>query len=255
MTRLPHPYLIAFCALAAAGPVLGATPAESPEQTLRRALAAKPCPQFETAQGWIVHRTSPLSDLTGTRADQVTAVDRSRRRYVSLIRQTRPDEDGTFRVTRYAYGDGQFFACAASAAETCKLQPMPQNEVPPEDITSAWVGLGDLRAPDQGGAAIAAAPVPSEIKDAVSAVSLTPQGGRPYILYIAGDGTILATDMQSPEVTVRTWLDDYKDINGCATPSSMRVEILPAMPGKYLEWTLDSFEYRDWMPPEDTEFE
>lgn len=253
MTRAPLISILA-CLLAASG-AASAESLEPPDLTLKRALAAKPCRQFETAQGWVVHRTSPLSDLTGTRADQVTAVDRSRRRYVSLIRQTRPDESATFQVTRYAYADGQFYACAASQAETCKLQPMPQNEVPPEDVTSAWVGLGDLRAPDRGGAEVALAEVPPEIGDAVSAVALTPQGGRTYILYIAADGTIVATDLKNPDRTVRTWLADYKDIDGCATPSTMRIEILPAMPGVYLEWRLESFEYRDWMPPEATRFE
>lgn len=240
---------------AAALLALGTAAAESPGAILKRALAAKPCPAFETAQGWIIHRVSPPSELTGAASDQITAVDRSRRRFVSMIRQVKPGEDTVWRVTRYAYGDGQFFACTAERAETCKLQPLAQADVPPEDITSAWVGLGDLRASDHGGAAIALADVPAGIVNAVAAVSLTPQGGRPYILYIAEDGAIVATDMQAPEQTVRTWLGDFKDIAGCSTPSSMRVEILPAMAGKYLEWRLQDFEYRDWMAPEDTAFD
>lgn len=240
--------LVVSSGLASAG-------AETPEAILKRALAAKPCPQFETAQGWVVHRTSPVSELTGALSDQITAVDRSRRRYVSLIRQTAPDDTAPLRVTRYAYADGQFYVCTAEQAETCKLEPLPQQKVPPEDITSAWVGLGDLRAPDHGGAVVASALIPPEIEGAVDGVALTPQGGRPYILYIAADGTILAADMQGPERTVRTWLDSYKDVNGCATPTAMRIEILPALPGKYLEWNLETFEYRDWMALEDTAFE
>ncbi len=202
-----------------------------------------------------MHRTSPLSELTGALSDQLTAVDRSRRRYVSMIRQTAPGDTATLRVTRYAYADGQFYACSAERAETCKLAPLPQDKVPPEDITSAWVGLGDLRAPDRGGAVVAAAPVPPEIKDAVEAVALTPQGGRAYTLYIAKDGTIIATDMSSPDRTLRTWLDAYENLDGCPTPTAMRIEILPDLAGTYLEWKLEKFEYRDWMALEDTAFE
>lgn len=251
MTRLFSRRLAILAAVSA----LGCAAADTPEAILRHALAAKPCLAFETAQGWIIRRASPPSELTGAASDQITAVDRSRRRFVSMIRQVKPGEDTTWRVTRYAYGDGQFFACSAERAETCKLEPLAQDQVPPEDITSAWIGLGDLRAADRGGAAIALAEVPAGIVNAVAAVSLTPQGGRPYILYIAEDGAIIATDMKAPDQTVRTWLGDFKDIAGCSTPSSMRVEILPAMPGKYLEWRLESFEYRDWMAPEDTAFD
>ena len=251
MTRL---LIGAIALLVLAPPPLAAEPA-SPEAILKRALAARPCPQFETAQGWIVHRTSPLSDLTGAVSDQITAVDRSRRRYVSRIRQTKPDDETDFSVTRYAYADGQFYACAAHQAETCKLEPLAADNVTPEDITSAWIQLGDLRAADRGGATIAAAPVPPEIEGAVEAVTLTPQGGRPYVLYIAEDGAIVAADIQGPQSTVRTWLDDYRDLDGCASATAMRIEILPAMPGKYLVWKLETFEYRDAMAPEDTQFE
>ncbi|MFT3811254.1 MAG: hypothetical protein QM698_15185 [Micropepsaceae bacterium] len=254
MTRISARFGLALAALMAALPA-AAEPAADAAAILKKALAAKPCPAFETAQGWVIHRSSPVSDLTGAASEQVTAVDRSRRRYVSIIRQTRPDTEGIWRVTRFAYGDGQFYACSADAAESCALQPLASDEVPPEDITSAWVALGDLRASDHGGAAVTLAEVPAGVVNAIAAISLTPQGGRPYILYIGEDGAIIATDMQAPSHTVRTWLGDFQEIAGCSTPTTMRVEILPDRAGQYLVWQLRRFDYRSSMTPEDTAFD
>ena len=228
---------------------------EPAEDILARVLAAKPCAAFETAQGWIIQRRSPQSDLIGAVSDQITAVDRSRRRFVSMVRQTKSGDDAAWRVTRYAYADGRFFACSAEHAETCRLEPLPQEQVPPEDITTAWIGLGDLRAPDRGGAEIASATVPPEVTGAVAAVSLKPQGGRPYVLYVAANGDVVATDMTSPDQTVRTWLSDYETLGGCETPTTMRVEILPGRAGRYLEWHVVDFDYRPVMSPDDTRFE
>lgn len=230
-------------------------PAAAPEDILARALAARPCAAFDAAQGWIIHRRSPQSDLIGAVSDQITAVDRRRRRFVSMVRQTRPGDPSAWRVTRYAYADGRFYGCTAEHAETCRLEPFARDRAPPEDITTAWIGLGDLRAPDRGGAEITAAAVPPELKGAVAAVSLKPRGGRPYVLYVAADGEIVATDMISPDQTVRTWLSDYETLDGCQTPTAMRVEILPGRAGQYLEWHVESFDYREVMSPDDTRFE
>lgn len=254
VTRNPARLGLAFAALIAAAPAV-ADPAADAASILKKALAAKPCPAFDTAQGWVIHRASPLSELTGAASEQVTAVDRSRRRYVSIIRQTKPDAPGIWRVTRFAYGDGQFYACTADGAESCGLQPVPSDQVPPEDITSTWVALGDLRASDHGGAAVALAEIPPGMVNAIAAISLTPQGGRPYVLYIGEDGAIIATDMQAPTHTVRTWLSDFEEIAGCSTPTTMRVEILPDRAGKYLVWQLQRFDYRSSMSPDDTAFD
>ncbi len=229
--------------------------AEDPDAILKWAFREKGCVRAQTAQGWEAHRVSPASDLTGTAADSLSIVDRSRRRMVSLVRQTDPDDPDDWTVTRQAYADGVFYLCTARRAETCRLRPVPQESVTPEDITSAYVAFGDLRAPDRGGARIEMADIPPDMTDIAWAVALTPRGGRPYVLYIAADGAILATDMPGPVRTQRNWLTDYALTDGCWMPATSRIEILPDAPGRYLEWRLDRLTWRDWMTPEETAFE
>ncbi len=125
----------------------------------------------------------------------------------------------------------------------------------PEDITGAYIIFGDLHTSDFGGAAIALARVPPEVATAKWAISLTPQGGLPYILYIEPDGTVIATDMPGPHRTQRYWMRDQAEIGGCTQPLTARIEILPDHAGKFIEWRLESFEYKSVMSPEDTRFE
>lgn len=228
--------------------------AESPEAVLKWAFREKPCARAETAQGWETHRVSPASPFTGMISDSLSIVDRSRRRMVSIIRHTDPDDAQNWIVTRQAYADGIFYLCSAERAETCRLVPLAQDRLTPEDITSAFIAFGDLRSRDHGGALLEPAEIPAEI-EAAHAVSVTPRGGRPYVLYIAADGEIVATDMVGPERIQRNWLGDYAEIAGCWTPATSRIELLPDAPGLYLEWRLDRFTFRDWMTPDDTAFE
>ena len=252
MTRLPIRRLALLTALAAAA---APAAAESPDEILKWALDQRDCPIRDTAQGWESHRTSPLSDLTGLASSSIVVVDRSRRRFVSLTRMTDPARPDAWRVSRQAYADGQFYACSAANAETCRLRAKTQGEVTPEDITGAFVIFGDLHSADFGGAAIALATVPPEIPTAKWAISLAPQGGLPYILYIEPDGTVIATDMPGPARTQRYWMRDEAEMGGCRQPLTARIEILPQYPGRYIEWRLESFDYRAVMSPDDTRFE
>lgn len=252
MTRLLPGCIALLLALCAA---MVPARAESPAEILKWALKQRRCAPAETAQGWESHRTSPVSDLTGVASTSIVVVDRSRRRFVSLTRMTDPARPDAWRVSRQAYADGQFYACTAENAETCRLRGKTQDEVTPDDITGAFVIFGDLHTADFGGAAIALAAVPPEIATAKWAISLTPQGGLPYILYIESDGTVIATDMPGPARTQRFWMSDEAEMGGCRQPLTARIEILPQYPGRFVEWRLESFDYRAVMSPEDTLFE
>lgn len=256
VTRSPARRSLAIAVLLAALPAALAGPAmaESPAEILKWALKQRPCAPFETAQGWESHRASPLSDLTHVASQSIVVVDRSRRRFVSLTRMT-PAAPDTWRVTRQAYADGQFFTCTAENSETCRLEPKSRDQVTADDVTGAYVIFGDLHTAFFGGAAISLATVPPEIATAKWAISLTPQGGLPYILYIEPDGTVIATDMPGPDRTQRFWMSDQADMGGCTQPLTARIEILPHFAGKFIEWRLESFEYRSVMSPDDTRFE
>lgn len=245
----------AFAVLIAAASASNATAGEDLAGILKHALRLQACAVADAAQGWETHRVSPVSTLTGVASDSLTIVDRSRRRFVSRIRMSAPDTPDAWRVQRLAYADGRFYACSAENAETCKLEPKPDDAVTPEDVTGAYVIFSDLRSADFGGAKLTAAEIPAEIAGATTAITLTLQGGAPYTIYIGADDRILATDLKGSDRTQRYWMGEDGEMSGCVQPLSARIEILPAFAGRYIEWRLESVDYRAAMSPEDTAFE